>query len=255
MNNGLSYAGSSTTSYTGIGGYVGYINATDVFGSSTSSVASTVLSALPQYASTVAAASNNASKAANLQALFKVQHGLIFTSKVPIAEVLVYPSGTSFGSQYWALLPFARGSVHINSSSATTFPTINPNYYMLDWDAQGQTGVAKFIRKLFSTAPLKQLVSKETSPGLTTVPASASDATWTSWLRKNFRANYHFVSSAAMMPQASGGVVNPRLLVYGTSNVRVVDASVLPFQLCGHLMSTLYAVAERASDLIKADAA
>ena len=232
---------------------MGYINATDVFGTSTSSVAATVLSALPQYASTVAAASNNVSTAANLQAIFKIQHGLIFNSMVPIAEVLVYPSGTSFGSQYWALLPFARGNVHINSSSPTTAPIINPNYYMLDWDAQGQTGVAKFIRKLFSTAPLNKLVSKETSPGLTTVPASASDATWTKWLKLTFRANYHFVSTAAMMPKASGGVVNPRLVVYGTTNVRVVDASVLPYQLCGHLMSTLYAVAERASDLIKAD--
>jgi len=51
-----------------------------------------------------------------------------------------------------------------------------------------------------------------------------------------------------------GGVVSDRLMVHGTSNVRVVDASVLPFQMCGHLTSTLYAVAERAADLIKEDA-
>lgn len=54
-----------------------------------------------------------------------------------------------------------------------------------------------------------------------------------------------------MLPRENGGVVNTELKVYGTKNVRVVDASVLPFQLCGHLMSTLYAVAEKASDLIK----
>jgi choline dehydrogenase-like flavoprotein len=54
-----------------------------------------------------------------------------------------------------------------------------------------------------------------------------------------------------MLPQEKGGVVDPELKVYGTNNVRVIDASVLPFQLCGHLTSTLYAVAERASDLIK----
>jgi choline dehydrogenase-like flavoprotein len=54
-----------------------------------------------------------------------------------------------------------------------------------------------------------------------------------------------------MLPRDSGGVVSPELKVYGTRNVRVIDASVLPFQLCGHLTSTLYAVAERASDLIK----
>ncbi len=54
-----------------------------------------------------------------------------------------------------------------------------------------------------------------------------------------------------MLPRENGGVVDTELKVFGTKNVRVVDASVLPFQLCGHLMSTLYAVAEKASDLIK----
>jgi choline dehydrogenase-like flavoprotein len=54
-----------------------------------------------------------------------------------------------------------------------------------------------------------------------------------------------------MLPRNRGGVVSPELKVYGTRNVRVVDASVLPFQLCGHLTSTLYAVAEKAADIIK----
>lgn len=57
-----------------------------------------------------------------------------------------------------------------------------------------------------------------------------------------------------MMPKEIGGVVDTSLKVYGTSNVRVVDASVLPFQVCGHLQSTVYAVAERAADIIKSAA-
>jgi choline dehydrogenase-like flavoprotein len=55
-----------------------------------------------------------------------------------------------------------------------------------------------------------------------------------------------------MMPKELGGVVDPTLTVYGTSNVRVVDASVVPFQVCGHLTATLYAIAEKAADMIKA---
>lgn len=54
-----------------------------------------------------------------------------------------------------------------------------------------------------------------------------------------------------MLPRNMGGVVSPELKVYGTKNVRVIDASVVPFQLCGHLTSTLYAVAEKAADMIK----
>lgn len=56
-----------------------------------------------------------------------------------------------------------------------------------------------------------------------------------------------------MMPRSLGGVVNDRLQVYGTVNVRVVDASIHPLQLCGHPMANLYAIAERTADLIKED--
>jgi choline dehydrogenase-like flavoprotein len=56
------------------------------------------------------------------------------------------------------------------------------------------------------------------------------------------------------MPKELGGVVDNRLRVYGTRNVRVVDASIMPFQVSGHLSSTVYAIAERAADMIKQDA-
>jgi choline dehydrogenase len=55
-----------------------------------------------------------------------------------------------------------------------------------------------------------------------------------------------------MMARELGGVVDPELRVYGTDNVRVVDASVLPLQISGHLTSTLYAVAQRAAEMIAA---
>lgn len=56
-----------------------------------------------------------------------------------------------------------------------------------------------------------------------------------------------------MMKRELGGVVSSRLQVYGTQNVRVVDASVVPIQLSAHLSSSLYGVAEKAADMIRED--
>jgi len=56
-----------------------------------------------------------------------------------------------------------------------------------------------------------------------------------------------------MMPRKLGGVVDSNLKVYGTSNVRVIDAFLMPTQVSGHLSSTIYAIAEKAADMIKAE--
>ncbi|KAG4219982.1 hypothetical protein PC116_g31539 [Phytophthora cactorum] len=62
---------------------------------------------------------------------------------------------------------------------------------------------------------------------------------------------YHSCGSAAMLPKEKGGVVDPKLIVYGTENIRIVDASIFPLIPRGNIMSSVYAVAEKAADIIK----
>ena len=122
---------------------------------------------------------------------------------------------------------------------------------MFDSDVAAQVAIAKFVRRLYGTAPLSAAVAGEVAPGLGSVPADATDAEWSEWLKGSYAPNNHPVSTASMLPREDGGVVDSELMVYGTTNLRVVDASVLPTQLSGHLTSVLYGVAERAADIIK----
>lgn len=56
-----------------------------------------------------------------------------------------------------------------------------------------------------------------------------------------------------MVPRELGGVVNSKVKVYGTKNVRIVDASIIPSQLSGHTTAPLYAIAEKAAEIIQTD--
>jgi choline dehydrogenase-like flavoprotein len=46
------------------------------------------------------------------------------------------------------------------------------------------------------------------------------------------------------------GVVNGDLKVYNTTNLRVVDASIIPIQLATHTQTVVYAIAEKVPFLI-----
>ncbi|KAJ5751450.1 uncharacterized protein N7511_008415 [Penicillium nucicola] len=247
--NGLSFKGKDF--WTGLATFSALPSVDQLYGNNVSAVASFVKSSLADYAKSVSKASNDVVKEFNLLDAFQVQYDLIFNSQVPYAEIVFLPSGDSFSTEYWPLLPFSRGSIHVKSANASLPAAINPNYFMFGQDVSVQADVAQYIRKAFDTTPLSGLVGEEVAPGLDLLPRDASVSTWESWVKSNYRSNFHPVGTASMLPREKGGVVSHELKVYGTKNVRVVDASVLPFQLCGHLVSTLYAVAERASDLIK----
>lgn len=247
MNNGITFG--DNTTLVGSDSFIAYATISDLFGNDTAAFAASISSVLSSYAQTVAKASNDVVSAFDLLAFFKLQYDLVFNSDTPVLELFMTPANSIFSFEYWILLPFSRGNIHISSSNATAAAQINPNYFMLDFDTDVQVAGAKFIRKIMSTPSLSSFSTGETS----TLALNATDEQYGTWIKKNFRSNFHPVGTAAMMSREKGGVVSDRLMVYGTKNVRVVDASMLPFQICGHLTSTLYAVAEKASDLIKAD--
>jgi len=119
-----------------------------------------------------------------------------------------------------------------------------------------QITMARLIRRLFRTAPLSGLSKGESHPGFDRVPDDpngGSDASWRGWIWDKFDAVSHPVATCAMMRRRLGGVVDGRLRLYDSVNVRIVDASVMPTQVSAHLSTTLYAIAEKLADMIKND--
>jgi choline dehydrogenase-like flavoprotein len=241
--------------FTGAGGFIGYFNADDVWGDNVANYSQSVKNSFPDWAKRTSAASGGIVSEKTLMKLFEIQHELVFGDKVAIAEVIVNaPTSSSSTVEYWGLMPFSRGSIHISSANVSHAAAINPNFFMLDYDVQQQVGTARMARKTANAAPLSDLLTAETAPGLDLVPEAATDAQWAQWLKSVYRSNFHYIATAAMMSEEMGGVVDSNHLVYGTANVRVVDASVLPFQVSGHLTSTLYALAERVAEIMKVEA-
>ena len=177
------YSGTNGTYANGLAGYAAYFNVEDVFEETLASFNASIANSIKQYAERTATASGIVDRSVTEQ-LFRIQYDLIFRNKLPISEIIVAPSATgSVTIEYWGLLPFSRGSIHINSSNASAPANINPNYFMLDYDIHQQVATAKMARKVANTAPFSRSLTGEVTPGLHEVPVNASDADWVKWLK------------------------------------------------------------------------
>ncbi len=150
--------------------------------------------------------------------------------------------------------PFSRGNVHIRSVNPEDKPKIDFKYLSHPLDAEVLARHICSFEKLALCEPLASCIKPggkrlpESFPNMTESTSEAIKA-----LRTCAGTNYHPACTCAMMSEELGGVVNDRLLVYGTKNVRVCDASILPLIPRGNILSTVYAVAERGADIIKED--
>ncbi|KAI0644068.1 alcohol oxidase [Trametes meyenii] len=189
------------------------------------------------------------------KAQFKVQREWIADGNVAAVELIQWSKGLlnlENGASYVVVLggilhPLSRGSSHISSSDPLAAPTIDPKFLSRDFDTQVLLDVLKFLQKIGKTAPFSDLVAAQTNPD----PNAQSDEELLAYVRAGAAGGDHLIGTAAQAPREQGGVVDAELKVYGTTNLRVADASILPIQLAAHTQATIYALGEKAADLIK----
>jgi len=172
---------------------------------------------------------------------------------VPQVEVIIFSKGLidpADGSSYMTMAsgilhPLSRGTVHIGSSNPLQPPTIDPNYLGFNYDVTVLREGTKLALNISAEQPIVKLIAA------TEFPPSTADADLDAWTQQTFLSSGHPIGTAAMAEQSLGGVVNNSLVVYGTSNLRVADASIIPMSLAAHIQATVYAIGEKAADLIK----
>ncbi|KAF8151496.1 GMC oxidoreductase-domain-containing protein [Crassisporium funariophilum] len=73
------------------------------------------------------------------------------------------------------------------------------------------------------------------------------------WIADHVETTWHSLGTCAMKPREEGGVVDGRLNVFGTQNLKVVDLSICPDNLGTNTYSSALLVGEKGADLIAED--
>ncbi|KAJ1300896.1 hypothetical protein OPQ81_003322 [Rhizoctonia solani] len=166
---------------------------------------------------------------------YDIQKGWL-KKRVGLIEVGMYPgyvgavapkANTSYISiSLFLEHPFSRGNIHVNTSDPLIAPVIDPKY--------------------FSKSIASVIASRQEPP-----PEVTSNLAIADYVKAHVSSSHHPIGTVAMAPKELGGVVNGHLKVYGTANIRVVDASVIPLHIGAHIQRTVYGIAEKAATMIK----
>nr|Q0R4L2.1 RecName: Full=Pyranose dehydrogenase 3; Short=PDH 3; AltName: Full=Pyranose:quinone oxidoreductase 3; Flags: Precursor [Leucoagaricus meleagris]AAZ94874.1 pyranose dehydrogenase [Leucoagaricus meleagris]AAZ94875.1 pyranose dehydrogenase [Leucoagaricus meleagris] len=145
------------------------------------------------------------------------------------------------------LYSVSHGSIILNDNDPFANPMIDLNMFGDQKDIAILREGVRSARRMFSSQAFKDVVNGTVYP-----PADVtSDEDLDAFLRTSAISYWHGVGTLSMSPQnASWGVVDPDFRVKGTSGLRVVDASVIPYAPAGHTQVPVYTFAEHASVLI-----
>ena len=170
-----------------------------------------------------------------------------------IGKLVDHGRKTVFGHGYschvCVLRPRSRGTLRLASADPMTAPLIDPQFLADRDDVDRLVSGFKLMRRVLQQPALARLGGRE-------LPNSAnatSDEQIEQFVRNHADTIYHPVGTCRMGPGPLD-VVDAQLRVRGTQGLRVVDASIMPRIVSGNTNAPTIMIAEKAADLIKADA-
>jgi choline dehydrogenase-like flavoprotein len=172
---------------------------------------------------------------------------LLSSSNAATGEIPMTPFGLAINALQ---RPLSRGSVSIDPKNKHGNPIVQFNTFSNPIDRQILVEMVRWTRKHWARKELAKYEPVEVSPG---VQYQSDDEIINALIAQNgLAASFaHMSGTCSMMPESLGGCVGSELTVYGTRQLSVVDGSIIPIIPATHLQATMYAVAEKAADIIK----
>jgi choline dehydrogenase-like flavoprotein len=142
----------------------------------------------------------------------------------------------------------SRGTVLMNATHRYAEPLLDYRTFTSPVDVRIAADAVRFTRRFWTTPSGLTFGAVEQAPGQNLT----SDEDLIAAARRSTGASTaHLSGTCSMMPRELGGVVSPELLVYGVTGLSVADSSVMPLIPGAHICATVYAVAEKAVDIIR----
>jgi choline dehydrogenase/4-pyridoxate dehydrogenase len=146
------------------------------------------------------------------------------------------------------LRPESRGHLRLASADPATPVRIYQNFLAADRDWRTLRAGIRLVREIARQRPLEPFVASELAPG----PGKDGDADLDAHIRATAITVHHPLGTCRMgLASDALAVVDPELRVFGTSALRVVDASVMPDLVGGNIQAAVIMIAEKAADLIR----
>ena len=147
------------------------------------------------------------------------------------------------------LRPEARGHVRVRSTDPFEPPEMQPNYLSTELDRRAAVAGVQAARAIAATPAMQPFVKREVKPG----PGAVSEADLLAFCRESGATIFH-PSGTCKMGADALAVLDARLRVHGLAGLRVVDCSAMPTLVSGNTNAPVVMMAEKAVDMIRADA-
>ncbi|KAF2709033.1 GMC oxidoreductase [Pleomassaria siparia CBS 279.74] len=142
----------------------------------------------------------------------------------------------------------SSGTIKINTTHPDSEPIVDYRALSNPIDLDIMVENILYMRKFMQSSEFAAWKPVETAPGIEVVGEELRE-----WIRSvMWSSNFHPIGTASKRPVELGGVVDEELRVHGTSGLRVVDASVMPSLPGATTQQSVYMIAEKAVDFIKA---